>query len=84
MENLMANDGAALTKMVRGQIGRRLIDATQLVIQVSGGVVHFGGVLRPLRGAPNSDMHLEMNNISTILRQKPGIKEVVWDVTLRL
>jgi hypothetical protein len=80
----MANDSALVTKMVRGQIGRRLIDATQLVIQVSGGVVHFGGVLRPMRGTGNTDMQQEMNNISTILRQKPGIKEVVWDVTLRL
>ena len=80
----MANDSAAMTKMVRGQIGRRTIDATQLVIQVSGGVVHFGGVLRPLRATGNTDMQQEMNNISTILRQKPGVKEVVWDVTLRL
>ena len=80
----MANDNALMTKMVRGQIGRRTIDATQLVIQVSGGVVHFGGVLRPLRTSGNMDMQQEMNNISTILRSKPGIKEVVWDVTLRL
>jgi hypothetical protein len=80
----MANDNALVTKMVRGQIGRRLIDATQLVIQVSGGVVHFGGVLRPMRGTGLTDMQQEMNNISTILRQKPGVKEVVWDVTLRL
>lgn len=80
----MANDNALVTKMVRGQIGRRTIDASQLIIQVSGGVVHFGGVLRPLRSSGNMDMQQEMNNISTILRQKPGIKEVVWDVTLRL
>lgn len=80
----MANENAATTKMVRGQIGRRTIDATQLVIQVSGGIVHFGGVLRPLRTSGNMDMQLEMNNISTILRSKPGVKDVVWDVTLRL
>jgi hypothetical protein len=80
----MANTNSAMTKMVRGQIGRRLIDATQLVIQVSGGVVHFGGVLRPMRASGNVDMQQEMNNISTILRTKPGVKEVVWDVTLRL
>ena len=70
--------------MVRGQIGRRLVDATQLVIQVSGGVIHFGGVLRPLRGAGTLDLNAEMNNISTILRTKAGVKEVVWDVTLRM
>ena len=80
----MANDNSLMTKMVRGQLGRRTIDTTQLVIQVSGGVVHFGGVLRPLRASGNMDMQQEMNNISTILRQKPGIKDVVWDVTLRL
>ena len=80
----MSSDSKAVTKMVRGQIGRRLIDATQLIIQVSGGVVHFGGVLRPMRATGNTDMQQEMNSISTILRQKPGIKEVVWDVTLRL
>ncbi len=80
----MPNDNSALTKVVRGQIGRRLVDASGLIISVTGGMVRIGGVLRPLRGAANQDMHVEMAAITTILRARPGIRDVVWEVTLRL
>ncbi len=77
------NDAKQLVKVIRGQIGRRPIDTSQLVITVSGTTVYLNGVVRPLRAAGDVDMQVEMNAISTILRTKPGIKDVVWDVTLR-
>ena len=81
--NSLSNDTKSLVKMIRGQIGRRPIDTSQLVITVSGTNVYLNGVVRPLRAAGEVDMQSEMNAISTILRTKPGIKDVVWDVILR-
>jgi hypothetical protein len=80
----MAADGdAALTKLVRSQIARRYIDSSLLDIRVSHGLVQLRGVVRVLRSHPDIDLKKEMETISTILRQKSGIRDVVWDVTQR-
>ncbi len=80
---MAAGEDASLTKMVRSQIARRYIDSTLLDIRVSHGLVTLRGVIRTLRTAPDVELQKEMEVISTILRQKPGIREVVWDVTQR-
>lgn len=69
--------------MVRSQVGRRYIDTSLLDIKVLHGVVRFQGVLRVLRTHMHIDLRQEMEIIGTILRGKQGIREVVWDVTLR-
>jgi len=78
----MANENVMMTKMVRGQLARRPIDTSLLNIQITGTTVYFVGVLRAMRDHANIDLREEMNHISTILRQK-GIREVVWEVSLR-
>ena len=80
---MAAGEDAAMTKMVRGQIARRYIDSSLLDVRVMHGLVSLRGVIRVLRTHPDVDLQKEMETISTILRQKPGIREVVWDVTLR-
>ena len=80
----MSVDTMNLTKLVRSQIARRAVDTSLLSVNVVGGVVHLIGVLRPIRGNPNIDLKEEMNHITSILRQKAGIREVVWDVSLRV
>ena len=79
----MVTTDAANTKMVRSEIGRRYVDSSLLDIRVSHGTVHLGGVIGPLRLHRELDMAKEMAHISTILRSKPGIREVVWEVTIR-
>jgi hypothetical protein len=80
----MAAEGdAALTKLVRSQVARRYIDSSLLDIRVMHGLVTMRGVIRVLRTNPDIDLQKEMDTISTILRQKPGIRDVVWDVTQR-
>ena len=76
-------EDAAHTKMVRGQIARRYVDTTQLDIRVSHGIVRLTGVIRALRTHKDMDMKKEMELISTVLKGKSGIREVVWDVTQR-
>jgi hypothetical protein len=70
-------------KKVRSQIGRRYVDASLLTVNVVGGVVHLTGVIAKLRTHPDIELREEMERISHILRQQPGIRDVVWDVTQR-
>ena len=79
----MANEDAATTRMVRGQIARRYIDASLLDIRVTHGVVYFRRVIRRLRTHADMDLVKEMEIISTILRQKSGIRDVIWEITQR-
>jgi hypothetical protein len=80
---MAAGEDASLTKLVRSQIARRYIDSSLLDIRVSHGLVTLRGVIRVLRTHPDVDLQKEMETISIILRQKAGIRDVVWDVTRR-
>ena len=79
----MASSDAEMTKMVRSQIARRTIDSSMLNIRCSHGIVYLVGVIRTIRGHSDIDLNKEMEHISTALRAKPGIREIVWDVTQR-
>jgi hypothetical protein len=79
----MAKDDAASTRMVRSQIARRYIDASLLDIRVTHGVVYLRGVIRTIRTHADMDLQKEMEIISTILRQKQGIRDVIWEVSQR-
>ena len=81
---MASSDDAAMTKMVRSQLGRRYVDTSLLSVRVSHGVVHFSGVLRALRTHANMDLAKEMELISTVLRAKPGIRDIIWDVSQRV
>jgi hypothetical protein len=70
-------------RKVRAQIARRYIDSSMLNISVHGASVHLVGSIKVLRTHPNVDLKSEMDTISQILRTVPGIREVVWDVSLR-
>jgi hypothetical protein len=78
----MAVEDAAATRMVRGQIARRYVDASMVDVRVTHGVCYLRGVLRILRTHPEIDLTKEMEHITTILRGK-GIRDVIWEVTLR-
>lgn len=77
-----ANDAEAVRR-VRAEIGRRYVDSSMVEVRVVGGIVHLTGILRPLRGHPDVDLKLEMDHIADILRQRPGIREVLWEVSVR-
>ena len=79
---VMAHAYAELAKAARSQVTRRPVDASQLVVSVTGTTVYITGVLRALPGH-KIDLKEEMGTITMILKGKPGIAEVVWDVTIR-
>jgi osmotically-inducible protein OsmY len=72
-----------MVKKVRGQIARRYVDASMVNVSITGGSVHLTGVLHALRMYPNTDLREEMEQIAKILRAMPGVRDVIWDVTLR-
>ncbi len=69
-------------RTVQRELTRRAIDISLCDVHVSHGVCHIRGVLSRMRGH-NFDLQTEMNIIQNVLRQKPGIREVVIEATLR-
>ncbi|MEN3000596.1 MAG: hypothetical protein ABDI19_01995 [Armatimonadota bacterium] len=69
-------------RMVLREINKRRIDTSLMDVHVIHGVVYIRGVVRPLRGQP-VDLNQELEIIRRILRQKPGIRDVIIDVTIR-
>ena len=80
----MAHDNKDLQKKIRGQMARRPVDISMINVGVVGTVVYITGVLRPLRGHAEMNLKEEMENIGKVLRSMSGVREVVWDVTLRV
>jgi hypothetical protein len=79
----MSTENKELVRKIRGQIARRYVDSSMLNVHCVGGSVHLSGVLRIIRTHANVNLKEEMETISTILRTVPGVRDVVWDVTLR-
>lgn len=79
----MAVEDAAMTRMVQRELGRRYVDSSRLDVRVTHGVCYLRGVLEKLRFYPEVDLEYEAELIRKLLRQKPGIREVIWEVYVR-
>ena len=79
----MSTENKEMGKKIRGQIARRYIDATMVNVSVVGGTVYLTGVLKNIRTHATLNLKDEMENINKSLRTIPGVREIVWDVTLR-
>lgn len=77
----MPAEDALMTRMVQREIGRRCIDATRLDVKAFHGVVYIRGQIRHLRGH-DVDLQVELETIGRILRQRPGIRDVIIDVNV--
>jgi hypothetical protein len=64
---------------VRTELSKRGIDTSRADVRVMHGVCHIRGVVIPTKDATFEDIRLEMEHIRHILRQKPGIRDVVLD-----
>lgn len=79
----MPTEDPETTRRVRAQITRRYVDSSQLDVRVIHGTVYLGGVLRQLRTHKEVDLEKEMETISHVLRQQPGIRDVIWEAAIR-
>jgi len=79
----MAMEDAHQTRQVMRELCRRYVDMTQIDVHVVAGVCYMRGVMAKLRNHPEIDLESEAEIIQKILRQKPGIRGVVWEVRAR-
>ncbi len=78
----MPAEDVQMTRLVQREIGRRYIDTRQLDVKVIHGIVYMRGVVRQIRGH-DVNLEAELEIIRRILRSKPGIRDVIMDVTCR-
>lgn len=69
-------------RAVRKELARRPIDMTHAQIYISHGVVRISGQVRAMRGH-EMDLRAEMEMIAKVLRQKPGIRDVILECIMR-
>jgi osmotically-inducible protein OsmY len=77
----MSVEDARMSNDVRHEIVKRSIDTSRLDVRVYHGVVYLSGEVRPIRGQ-DTDLRHEMGIIYKVLRQKPGIRDVVDEVRI--
>jgi len=77
----MSVEDARMTNAIRHEIVKRAIDSSRLEVRVCHGVVYLGGEVRQLPGQP-VELKKEMEILHHVIRNKPGIRDVVDDVRL--
>lgn len=77
----MGAGDAESTRMVQRELNRRYIDSSRMDVRVIHGVVYMRGTMGRLRTHPEIDLEREADIIRKILRQKPGIREIIWEVS---
>lgn len=78
----MAVGDAECTRMVMRELNRRYVDTSQLDVRVIHGVVYLRGILKRLRTHPEIDLEREAELIRKILRQRPEVRGIVWEVAV--
>ena len=74
----------AATKLVRKDLGRSGIDLTYADLRVTHGVCYIRGSVSIDKSSGVSDLKTEMERVARIIRQRPGIKDVVLDVRYKM
>jgi hypothetical protein len=74
---------ASMTRDAKREIAKRPVDSSYLDVHVTHGVVYLRGRMEKIRGYyEDLDLHEELIVIIKVLRQKPGIRDVVCEVDL--
>ena len=69
-------------KKIRSEFTKRMIDITNLDLQVIHSVVYLRGVVRPIKGGPQ-DLKSELELISRIIINSGLAKDVIVGCTIR-
>ncbi|MER3401752.1 MAG: hypothetical protein C4337_00215 [Armatimonadota bacterium] len=78
----MPLEDVEMRRMVLREINKRHLDTSLMDAHVMHGVVYIRGTVRGIRGH-DVDVKQELEIIRRILRQKPGIRDVVVDAIVR-
>jgi hypothetical protein len=76
-------ENSEATRAIRAAVTLRNIDASRLEVRVVHGTAFCRGILATLRTHPDIDLNREMEVITTSVRGRCGIREVIWEVKLR-
>ena len=76
----MAMEDAHQTRLIQRELTRRYVDLSQVDVRVIHGVCYLRGTMMKLRTHPEIDLDHEAEVIRKVLRQKSGIRDVVWEV----
>ena len=76
------SEDAQHTRMVQRELNKRNIDISLMDVHVHHGIVYLRGTVRKARGM-DIDLEREMGIICQILRQRPGIREIINEVVIR-
>jgi hypothetical protein len=74
----------AANKLVRKEFGRSGLDITYADIRVMHGTCYIRGSISLSKAGEAVEPKAEMERIVRIIRQRPGIKDVVVDVRYKL
>lgn len=73
-------DAQAL-RIVRSELTKRSIDTSRADVRVLKGICHIRGMISAPKSSGIADLNIEIEHIGRILRQKPGIREVILEVS---
>lgn len=69
-------------KKIRSEFSKRMIDITNMDLQVIHNVAYIRGVIRPIKGGA-TDLRSELEMIARIIKSAGLVKDVVLDCTVR-
>ncbi len=78
----MALADVEMRRMVLREISKRHLDTSLMDVHVTHGVVYLRGTVSGVRGHDVDPRH-EIEIIRRVLRQRPGIRDVVVDLIFR-
>ena len=79
----MPLEDTSAIRSIRHELFRRYVDTTDVDVRVFHGVCYMRGSMRKLRLHPDVDLEHEAEILRRIIRQKPGIRELIWEVNLK-
>ncbi len=79
----MPVEDSSTARQIRHELFRRYVDTTDIDVRIFHGVCYMRGNLRKLHLYPDVDLEHEAEIIRKIVRQKPGIRELIWEVNLK-
>jgi hypothetical protein len=59
------------------------LDVSRATISVQHGICHIRGIVGAMAGYKITDVQAEVERVGQFIRQKPGIRQVVVEISLR-
>jgi hypothetical protein len=67
----------------RALLAKHDLDISRVEVTVQHGICYVRGVVIPCPGAKITDLDAEIQRVAHLIRQRPGIRNVVLDVVTR-